>query len=76
MRRYRMKKIIITVVLTSLVFMAGFSVGQEEENKYTYLPKKYSESYIPSLGNWIETHMTAYENHGGFLTEKLMKINS
>ena len=63
-----MKKIIITVVLTSLVFMVGFCVGQEED-KF----KKYSKPYAPTLGEWRVTQMTAYENHAGYLTEKLIK---
>lgn len=63
-----MKKIIITAVLTSFVFIAGFSVGQNE-NKF----EKYSEPYTPTLAEWKAVAMTAYENNEDYLTAKLIR---
>lgn len=45
-----MRKIILTVILTTFVFIAGFSFGKQyKELPCRYLPKKYSEIYKPTL---------------------------
>ena len=52
--------------------MAGAAVAQEGLI-HLYLPKEYSEAYIPTRAEWQALQLTAHENDEGRLTSRLLK---